>query len=80
MSVNPESSVYPTHANDNSIIGINKREYFAAYALQGLLAGGQPVETAAHLAIKVADALIRELNIQEDADTLVRELDNRREG
>lgn len=74
MSINPESSVYPTHFNEKHI-GINKREYFAAYALQGLLAGGESVETAAHLAVKIAEALIRELNIQEDADTLVRELD-----
>ncbi|MBV9387004.1 MAG: hypothetical protein JOZ78_11320 [Chroococcidiopsidaceae cyanobacterium CP_BM_ER_R8_30] len=79
MSVNPESPVYPVHSIDNSV-GVNKREYFAAYALQGLLAGGQPVETAAHLAIKLADALIRELNIQEDADTLVRELDKQHKG
>lgn len=54
-------------------IGLTKREYFAAMALQGYLANSfnhemiQPVSTATHaqiaeLSVGAADALIKELN------------------
>lgn len=45
--------------------GLNKREYFAGLALQGLLANqGKTVglEHAATVAVNYADALIEELN------------------
>ena len=43
--------------------GLTKREYFAAMAMQGLLAQCQfSCETCAELAVKSADYLIAELN------------------
>ena len=46
--------------------GITKREYFAAAALQGLLATSVPLggKTVAQLAVEAADSLIFELNKQ----------------
>ena len=43
---------------------LTKREYFAAKALQGLLAGNasDSIEDASKYAVKAADALIEELN------------------
>lgn len=43
--------------------GITKREYFAAMAIQGLLANGRAFITDNIIdAVKIADALIEELN------------------
>jgi hypothetical protein len=44
--------------------GLNKREYFAAMAMQGILSGSQFIdgERFAKLAVQAADALIAELN------------------
>lgn len=46
--------------------GLTKREYFAAIAMQGMIAGSQglhiTVEQFASQSLKLADALIAELN------------------
>lgn len=57
-------SSFPVIA-ENYIIdgGLTKREYFAAMALQGLLANDSGLITSkARDAVKAADALIEELN------------------
>ena len=59
-------------ANTNNTMGITKREYFAAKAMQGMLANSSmyyvlPPNTVKLLAIDavlVADALIKELQVQ----------------
>lgn len=56
-----------TEPNENAFAadyggGLTKREYFAAMALQGLLAARIPFATAAIDAVKRADQLIAELN------------------
>jgi hypothetical protein len=53
--------------------GLTKREYFAAMALQGYIASASAdivpcISHAASWSVKYADALIDELNKQEDAD------------
>jgi hypothetical protein len=53
---------------DNSneqLIGLTKREIFAAMAMQGLMANIDPVNHKDYIAensVKIADALIKELN------------------
>jgi hypothetical protein len=47
--------------------GLTKREYFAALAMQGLIAadldwGDEPMDELAPLAVQYADALIHQLN------------------
>ena len=41
--------------------GLTKREYFAAMAMQGLLANGVIIENAVSLSIKAADELLKQL-------------------
>lgn len=49
-------------------VGLTKREYFAACALQGFAAqGGEKISDYAILAVAAADALINELNRPPDA-------------
>ncbi len=45
--------------------GLTKREYFAAMAMQGLLASGDYTQDIAHSSVECADALISELNKQQ---------------
>lgn len=58
--------------NGSSSGGLNKREYIAAIAMQGLLASGsKSSESIALQAVECADALIKALNevpIPEDED------------
>ena len=49
----------------NSGGGLTKREYFAAMALQGLLAGGAKAEHIPDVAVLYADELINSLNEDE---------------
>ena len=51
-------------AIDPPQIGLTKREYFAAMAMQGLLAnkGAGDFEAVCHIAVYHADELIRQLN------------------
>jgi hypothetical protein len=54
---------HPDGAIDLPNNGLTKREYFAAIALQGLLANDSGLITSkARDAVKAADALIEELN------------------
>ena len=57
--------VYPVRKMDTiNFTSLTKREYFAAMAWQGLLAGNasDSIEDASKYAVKAADALIEELN------------------
>lgn len=53
---------------DVTIAGLTKRELFAAMALQGLMtsAGRQNYLETSQLAVKQADALIKELNKEQE--------------
>lgn len=78
METNPESPINPSqHLDCNGVIdvqykGLTKREYFAAMAMQGLLAGHYEYFTGnddvsvpddvAKYAVLNAEALIKELN------------------
>lgn len=67
MKINPDASAFG-HGDHHhgGAPGLTKREYFAAHALQGLLASGAhnkwTCEDAAHDAVLLADALIKALN------------------
>jgi hypothetical protein len=41
--------------------GLTKREYFAAMAMQGTMTSSYSVNTIAEIAVKMADALLAEL-------------------
>lgn len=59
--------VFDDSINGNRIveIGLTKREYFAAMAMQGLMSKGQsiqvPYSNFAHSAIMMADELLKQL-------------------
>jgi len=65
-----DDPINPITGNGALTIGLTKREYFAAIALQGILAGTSGQESLAHVhpsswtisAIQAADALIEQLN------------------
>lgn len=59
----PEHAAFPGDAL-NQTCGLTKREYFAAMALQGLLAHGHRGTFAAMEAREAADSLIEHLNRQ----------------
>ena len=63
----------PVYASNCSAHGLTKREYFAAMAMQGLCANAMTTYRhkdglyfAANSAVNIADALIAELNKQEE--------------
>jgi hypothetical protein len=65
IKTNPDEPVQPEEYNTNyRFNGLTKREYFAAMALQGLLATNSTTSTEYYAidAVRVADALINELN------------------
>jgi hypothetical protein len=69
MKTNPNDPAYPvTYGNgmaEKFTIGLTKREYFAAMAMQGLLhkcEHNKPMELHAIQACKFSDSLIAELN------------------
>ena len=70
---NKESYAFPVVVNENIDYfhgGLSKREYFAAMAMQGMVANGSsididkdyPYQTRAKTCILIADALIKALN------------------
>lgn len=74
MTTDPQDNAFPVFDSDGGAstaqIGLTKREYFAAMAMQGLLAADldlQPGATAI-LSIERADALIAALNREGQAD------------
>ena len=61
----PSAGAFPANNTETTDEGLTKREYFAAMALQGLLAHGWNVheyKDAAIHATKASDALINALN------------------
>lgn len=62
----PFGRTIPEHSN-SQYVGITKRDYFAAAALQGLLASGKKydAEEFALSAFGMADAMIKESNNDE---------------
>jgi hypothetical protein len=74
MTIQANDNIYPLYRRDTPeqwtvTNGMTKREHFAATAMQGLIAhygyGEAPVANAEELAqwaVKLADALIHELN------------------
>jgi hypothetical protein len=60
MPTNPENPAFPGALNQN-LTGLTKREYFAAQALQGILANGGN-NYAATEAVQLADEVIAQLN------------------
>lgn len=71
MKTEPNESMHPIA--DNVLIcdkGLTKREYFAAMAMQGILADkklyhSDDMESACADAVKMADQLIEQLNQQQ---------------
>jgi hypothetical protein len=64
MKTNPDDTAYPILDRVNCP-GLTKREYFAAMAMQGLVANPDrdaSVEQDSTLSVKQADALIAALN------------------
>lgn len=57
--INPQTALL-THT------GLNKREYFAAMAMQGLLAGGISCDNVQQSAISFADNLLEDLEKEDD--------------
>lgn len=65
MKTISSDAAFPIVHNNGSIeYGLTKREYFAAVALQGLLADpeGPDSVSAAFIAVRAADNLIKALN------------------
>ncbi len=75
--MNPQSNITPTAPSDGAFaamgefftnqVGLTKREYFAALALQGVVSADRilsenNVKYYTEYAVKLADALIEELN------------------
>lgn len=63
-----DDAVYPSNYDDNFApeYGLTKREYFAAMAMQGVMASGNvgkgnTLEEVVEDAVKLADALLKEL-------------------
>lgn len=57
-----DDAAFPKHPNSYFDSSLTKREYFAAMAMQGLLANSLYVGDVAISAVGVADALIEALN------------------
>lgn len=65
IKTNPDEPIQPIEYNGNYLSnGLTKREYFAAMALQGILANNSTTTTEYYAidAVRIADALIDELN------------------
>ena len=68
MKTNPNDFAYPTEpCTDEVFGGLTKREYFAIHALYSLKGGGYgSFSDMAIDAVQVADALIAELNKEDE--------------
>lgn len=69
MKTNPTDAAFASRAqfnNEKSTFGLTKREYFAALAMQGVIASiGDAYPSSdliAQISVEIADALIEELN------------------
>lgn len=69
----PYHCAYPADYRTHTDGGLTKREYFASLAMQALLSdsqlNGYTPQQYAEGAVEYADALIKELNKQEDNGT-----------
>lgn len=62
MKTKPDNNAFP-HASVGVLDGLTKREWFAGLALQGMSADHSGnVKNIAYWSVKLADALIEELN------------------
>ena len=76
MKTNKNDSVHPIFDSEGSamtrFVGITKREYFAAQAMQGILSSSRyyyknvPSAQVAEEAVEMADELIKALNAQDE--------------
>lgn len=57
---NGKQPIFDNQFEDNK--GLTKREYFAGLAMQGMASSDLTYEDIAHDAVKMADALLAELN------------------
>jgi len=62
MKTNPNSTAFARATENPNLVGLTKREYFAAAALTGLFAKDVSRQNAATYAVQVADDLIEVLN------------------
>ena len=62
VKTNPDEPIQPIEYSDNYSNGLTKREYFAAMALQGLLANNNNYMYSVISAVEFADDLIEELS------------------
>jgi hypothetical protein len=62
MKTNQDAPAFANATQNPNLIGLTKREYFAGFALQGLLAKGVSVPDAGAGAVRLADELIKRLN------------------
>jgi hypothetical protein len=64
MKTNPNDLAYPAMAQNYLHIGLTKREYFAAMALQGMLSYDRTrhLDDISRWSVEAADALINALN------------------
>jgi hypothetical protein len=62
----PNTPAFARATDNPNLIGLTKREYFAAFALQGLLASGKEEYVAPELAVQAADQLVAELGSTSD--------------
>ncbi len=61
--INPDHQAFPAIApNDEGWDGMTMREHFASLAMQGLVTKFSSSEIVAKTAVRMADALIAELN------------------
>jgi len=62
--LNQSRSAFPITGNHEHFLnGLTKREFFACQALKGLLAGGRLYDSTKK-AVRLADSLIKELEIK----------------
>lgn len=64
---NGKQGAFPKRADGAPQTGLTKREYFAGLAMQGMAMSDLKFEDIAHDAVKIADALLAELEKTEKA-------------
>lgn len=59
---NGKRPAYPAETDQKYYLGLTKREYFAAIAMQGMLAHGRTQDGIPEKSVQIADALLAELD------------------
>jgi hypothetical protein len=67
MKTDPNAPAFANATQNPNLIGMTKREYFAAFALEGLLAKDLSANNASSRAVQFADDLIKQLNQEKKA-------------